>query len=403
MRLINCRTWILLGAVVMNDSAYAAFPSLDSDGNFNSGVGTLTLQFVSGSMNTASGDHALFSDTTGSFNTANGAGALQSNTTANNNTATGYSALFANTTGHDNVANGTGSLFSNTTGQKNVANGAGALDSNTTGSYNTANGFFALYSNTTGQQNVANGDGALYLNKTGSHNIALGSAAGKNLTIGSYNIVIGNPGVARETKVIRIGTQGTQLKAFIAGVRGVTISKGAEVLVNSSGQIGVQTSSRRYKQDIQPMGNASSALLKLEPVTFRYKEANEQGQKPVQFGLIAEDVAKVMPELVVYDEDGNPETVAYQTLSSLLLNELQKEHDKLVAVEAQSKVQAAELALVNSKADLQAAKLTSLYAQNAMRAEELAVLNTHLVLLEKITQQFLAAQPSSASFTQVAP
>jgi hypothetical protein len=154
----------------------------------------------------------------------------------------------------------------------------------------------------------------------------VGPFAGYNLTTGSNNIDIGSRGVAAETGVIRLGTQGTQHAAYMAGVSGVNVTGGATVVVNSSGQLGVMSSSRRYKEDIRSMGDVSDRLLALRPVTFRYKQADENGQKPEQYGLIAEEVAKVMPELVVYNQKGQPETVAYQTLAPLLLNELQREH-----------------------------------------------------------------------------
>ena len=142
--------------------------------------------------------------------------------------------------------------------------------------------------------------------------------------------------------VIRIGTQGTQSAAYLAGVRGVNVTGGVPVMVTATGQLGVVSSSRRYKEDIQAMGDTSDRLLKLRPVTFRYKKADESGQKPEQYGLIAEDVAKVMPELVIYNEEGQPETVAYQTLTPLLLNELQREHNLL-------QQERAELAAVRTK------------------------------------------------------
>jgi trimeric autotransporter adhesin len=167
---------------------------------------------------------------------------------------------------------------------------------------------------------------ALFSNTTGSNNIALGQLAGYYLTTGSNNIQIGHKGKAADNAIIRIGTPGTQTVTYVAGVSGVNVTGGAQVVVNSSGQLGVVSSSIRYKQDVRPMGDVSDRLLKLRPVTFRYKKADENGQKPEQYGLIAEEVAKVMPDLVVYNQQGQPETVAYQTLAPLLVNELQREH-----------------------------------------------------------------------------
>ena len=145
--------------------------------------------------------------------------------------------------------------------------GTGALGSNTTGDNNTASGYQALYSNTEGSSNTATGVNALVANTTGSDNIALGNNAGSVPVAGVNNIHIGHAGVAGETRVIRLGRQGTQLKTFIAGIRGVPVS-GAAVIISSTGQLGVASSSRRYKENIQPMADASAALMKLKPVTF---------------------------------------------------------------------------------------------------------------------------------------
>jgi hypothetical protein len=154
----------------------------------------------------------------------------------------------------------------------------------------------------------------------------MGQLAGYYATTGSNNIHIGNKGTASDNALIRIGTAGTQTATYVAGVSGVNVTGGAQVVVSSTGQLGVVSSSIRYKQDVHPMGDVSDRLLALRPVTFRYKKADENGQKPEQYGLIAEEVAKVMPELVIYNQKGQPETVAYQTLTPLLVNELQREH-----------------------------------------------------------------------------
>jgi hypothetical protein len=175
---------------------------------------------------------------------------------------------------------------------------------------------------------------ALFSNTVGSGNVAMGQLAGYYVT-GSNNIEIGNKGAAADSGVVRIGTPGTQTATYIAGVSGVNVTGGATVVVNSLGQLGVVSSSRRYKEDIRSMGDASDRLLALRPVRFRYKKADENGQKPEQYGLIAEEVAKVMPELVVYNQKGQPETVAYQTLAPLLLNELQREHRQVAALQAE--------------------------------------------------------------------
>ncbi len=316
-----------------------------SAGNTASGFDAL-LSNTSGIYNTASGDIALQANTTGSFNTASGYEALWRNTTGNGNTASGFDALQNNTTGGENTASGQYALFTNTTGSGNTASGLFALDSNTTGTQNTANGGFALDFNGTGSNNTASGYEALARNQTGSNNIGVGYQAGFNAA-GSNNIEIGNSGRSPDNNVIRIGTQGTQNFTVIAGISGVNVTGGAPVVVNSKGQLGVVSSSRRYKQDIRSMGTVSDRLLALRPVTFRYKKADENGQKPEQYGLIAEEVAKVMPELVVFNEKGQPETVAYQTLTPLLLNELQREHKQILELKARdTKVDALQAEVV---------------------------------------------------------
>jgi uncharacterized Zn ribbon protein len=200
------------------------------------------------------------------------------------------------------------------------------------GSYNVAVGWAALNSNqptstSTGISNTALGSGALYNNTTGSNNTAIGRDAGNQLTTGSNNIVIGSIGVAAESNTIRIGTSATQTRAFIAGIRTITtgVNNAVTVVIDSNGQLGTVSSSRRYKEDITDMGDASDRLQKLRPVTFRYKKPYDNGEKPVQFGLIAEEVAETFPELAVFNNEGQPETVKYQDLAPMLLNEVQKQ------------------------------------------------------------------------------
>ena len=194
--------------------------------------------------------------------------------------------------------------------------------------------------------NTASGVDAFYHNTTGSNNIGIGNQSGYFPATGSNNIEIGNTGLSKDNNVIRIGTQGTQKFTAIAGIGGVKVTGGVPVLVNSKGQLGVALSSIRYKEDVHSMGSVSDRLLKLRPVTFRYKQADEDGSRPEQYGLIAEEVAQVMPELVVYNEKGQPETVAYQTLTPLLLNELQREHRR---AEQQTSDLRQQLASVNAQ------------------------------------------------------
>ncbi|MGH9777053.1 MAG: tail fiber domain-containing protein, partial [Candidatus Acidiferrales bacterium] len=178
---------------------------------------------------------------------------------------------------------------------------------------------------------------------TGSDNIGIGFLAGSNATSGSVNIYIGHAGVAAESNKIRIGVQGVQNGTFIAGISGTAVV-GSGVLVTGAGQLGVAASTRRVKEDIHEMGEASATLLRLRPVTFRYRLAMADGSKPLQYGLIAEEVAEVMPELVVYDEEGRPQTVQYHVLPTLLLNELQRQRVEVDQLRAQLEQQRAELA-----------------------------------------------------------
>jgi hypothetical protein len=199
-----------------------------------------------------------------------------------------------------------------------------ALFSNAQGQFNTANGEFALYSNT-GNGNTAIGDSALLNNTSGANNIALGVIAGSNLSTGSGNIDIGNQGSASESSTIRIGTDQTQ--TFIAGIRGVTtVNAAIPVVIDTLGQLGTASSSRRFKKEIKPMDKASEAILALKPVTFHYKSDNTS--RP-EFGLIAEEVAEVNPDLVVRDGKGEIYTVRYDAVNAMLLNEFLKEHKKV--------------------------------------------------------------------------
>jgi uncharacterized coiled-coil protein SlyX len=215
----------------------------------------------------------------------------------------------------------------------NTATGLGALNSNTTGDSNTATGFDALFSNTTGGNNTATGIEALFLNTNGNSNIALGFQAGQDLTTGSNNIDIGNAGIAGESDTIRIGTEGTQKSTFIAGIGGATVANGIGVIVDTDGHLGTTTSSEQFKEAIKPMDKASEVILALKPVTFRYKHELDPGGIP-QFGLVAEQVEKVNPDLVARDKHGKVYTVRYEAVNAMLLNEFLKEHRKVEEQEA---------------------------------------------------------------------
>jgi uncharacterized coiled-coil protein SlyX len=258
-----------------------------------------------------------------------------------------------------NTAVGTSALRDNTTGISNTAVGAQAMICTTTGVENTAVGRDALECNTGGSGNVAVGVQALLFNQTGSDNIAIGRHAGVFAT-GDFNIYIGNNGVGGESNTIRIGFKPEQTKTFLAGIRGITtgMNDALPVVIDSNGQLGTINSSQRYKEDIHDMGDMSRALLRLRPVTFRYTHPFADDDKPVQFGLIAEEVAEVMPELVARDADGQPGAVKYQLLAPLLLNEVQKQQR---TIEAQSQQIAAQQAAIEN----QASQLAELQARLA--------------------------------------
>ena len=366
--------------------------SSGNTGSENTATGTGALTFnTSGGSNTAIGAVALESNTTGGNNTATGAGALQFNTTGSENTASGFEALQSNTSGILNTAVGVFALMFNTSGSYNVAVGSSALEKNTIGNLNTAIGDEALVSNTTGTQNMASGNFALFSNTTGdnntaigastlnfntvgsnntalgddalrittgSYNIGLGFKAGYYLTTGNRNIDIGNPGVAHESTTIRIGTVGDQTATFIAGISGATVPTGVPVIVDNSGHLGTTTSSARFKDEIKPMDKASEAILALKPVTFRYKRELDPKGIP-QFGLVAEEVEQVNPDLVARDEQGKPYTVRYEAVNAMLLNEFLKEHRKVVKQEATIAELKAELRATATKQQKQIEALTA--------------------------------------------
>jgi hypothetical protein len=282
--------------------------------------------------NTALGIFSLSADTSGVGNTAFGTGALQLNTSGGQDTAVGYAVLFDNVDGANNTAVGYSAMELANDGSgtlnQNIAIGSMSLGNIAGGNDNIAVGYQAMMNSSTGNQNTAIGSGALG-GSSGGFNIALGYQAGSQLTTGSSNIMIGSGGTSSDNNIIRMGVEGVQTSTFIAGISGVTVAGGSPVFVNSSGQLGVELenlSSARYKEDIHDMGDSSDGLLKLRPVTFRYKKVFDSGSKPLQYGLIAEEVADVYPELVLRGKEGQVEGVQYQKLPALLLNELQKQY-----------------------------------------------------------------------------
>jgi trimeric autotransporter adhesin len=316
-----------------NNTAVGAFALASSTGaSANTAVGFQALQGnTTGQQNTAVGNGTLVLNTSGQSNTAMGPGALFDNSTGTNNTAIGVNTLTGNNA-DNNTALGVYALLNNGTGAQNTASGGFALYENSSGDNNTADGFNALF-NSKGSNNTALGFNALFNNTTGSNNIGLGVGAGANLTTGNDNIDIANPGVAGESNRIRIGTRHTHRATFIAGISGTTVPTGVPVIIDTTGHLGTTTSSARFKDAIKPMDNASEAILGLQPVTFHYKhELDPRGTR--QFGLVAEQVEKVNPELVVHDEQGKPYSVRYEVVNAMLLNEFLKAHHKMETQEA---------------------------------------------------------------------
>lgn len=293
---------------------YSLFGDVTAD--LNTGVGAGALVLNTGDSNTAVGAAALLLNTTGQANTAMGVSALQSNTEGFQNTAFGKDALFNNIDGDDNTATGFGTLYSNTTGFNNSAIGFEALYSNTAGNENTAIGRSALSNNTEGGRNTVIGTGALDSNADGDDNTAVGYSAGSNIT-GSGNVCIG------------AGVNGFAGESNITRIRNVYESAATDraVYVTADGRIGTLSSSKRYKEEIEPMNHASEKLFALTPVTFRYKK-DINPTRLLSFGLIAEEVAEISPELITRDKQGKPETVRYEAVNAMLLNEFLKEHRK---------------------------------------------------------------------------
>jgi Chaperone of endosialidase len=319
-------------------------------GNLNTGVGAGALVFNTADENTAIGAGALLSNTTAFSNTGDGAFALFRNTTGSNNTAVGNRALFSNTTGFRNNALGIQALFSHVTGSFNNAVGSLALSSDTSGAYNnafgdealfsnmtgianTAVGDFVLHNNTTGQGNTAIGAGALSTNTAGDDNTAIGGNALQNNTTGSGNMALGlaagaNVTTAVDVTCINAAGDNVSHSCFIGNVFGVNSGAGAAVSINAGGQLGTTPSSRRFKEEIKPMEQASEKLYALKPVTFHYKKEIDPSRTS-QFGLVAEEVEKVNPDLIVHDKEGKPYSVRYDQVNAMLLNEFLKEHHKL--------------------------------------------------------------------------
>ena len=315
---------------------YANQPTSTADGYQNTAVGAHALESnTTGYVNVAVGHGALGSNTAGDGNGAVGRGALHANTTSDDSTAVGDYALGSSVDGHEDTAIGAGALRSQGDvpyWTQNTAVGFSSLYSNLEGIYNTALGHRALYTNTTGGRNVAVGWAALD-QSNGSYNTAIGIGAGESLESGDYNVYVASdlPSGTSESDTIRIGDPSYQTRAFLAGVYGVTVTGGTAVYVKSDGQLGTVSSSRRYKREIEDVGDRSEVLRQLRPVRFRYTEDRDPAGEQ-QYGLIAEEVEEVAPELVVHRSDGRPETVKYNLVNALLLDEVlrqRKEIDEL--------------------------------------------------------------------------
>jgi hypothetical protein len=326
-------------------------------GSFNTATGAGALLYNTADDNTAFGAATLLFNTIGHDNTALGGAALLHNTTGQDNTATGVSALVSNTEGSYNTATGFQALYSNSTGDSNTVVGFGAVDHNTTGSENTGIGFAALQSNVDGSNNTAVGF-ALGANINGNLNTAVGSDALANNTAGSNNVAVGassGGSITTANNVICIGTnlagENTSNSCYVGNIFNQTSSGGSAVFVNAAGKLGTTVSSRRFKDEIKPMNQSSEALFSLRPVTFRYKSEIEPACTS-QFGLVAEDVEKVNPDLVVRDKEGKAYSVRYEQVNAMLLNEFLKEHRRVEKLEATVAALAAQLDKVAAQVEI---------------------------------------------------
>jgi hypothetical protein len=328
-------------------------------GAYNTAAGYDALQNNTiGSGNTAVGNEALHDNTQTSFNTAVGVSALRGNNGGQNNTAEGWSSLLKNVTGSDNTASGYQALELNTSGKQNTAAGVDALEHNN-GDFNTASGYQALGNKGVGNKNTAVGFQALVGLKKGDFNIGLGNDAGGGLITGNNNIYIGSgAGAQGESGSTRIGTKTINVSTYIAGIRGITTGQGnaIPVVIDAAGQLGTANSSERFKKDIKPMDRTSDIVLALKPVTFHYK--GDETNTP-QFGLIAEEVEKVNPDLIVQDDNGRPLSVRYDAVNAMLLNEFLKEHQEVQQLKAM-------LAAVNKRLAEQDAKMDKVNANTEL-------------------------------------
>ena len=402
---------VALACSALAPVAHATPPSKSEDrGNGNSAaenVQALNIR-TTGSDNTAHGWFSLFSNTTGSSNTADGFQALYTNTDGGDNTAYAFQAMYTNTGSFDvqagsfNTAVGYQALYSNSAdifhfaaGSFNTAVGYQALFSNISGSSNTATGNLALYTNTIGLENTAIGYLSLF-NTTGGDNTAIGFDALGNNTTGGGNTALGHQAglsVTTANNVICIGSIGAanvDNSCFIGNIRGTTTSNfdALPVLIDSAGQLGTQGSSRRFKREIKTMGNASEAILSLKPVSFHYKS---DAKNIPQFGLIAEEVAKVNPALVVLDKDGKPYSVRYDAVNAMLLNEFLKAHK---TVEGQNRELENQERKIQEQ-EVTIAELNGIVAKQEKGMEALAAqLKAQAAQIQKVSAQIEISRPA---------
>jgi trimeric autotransporter adhesin len=369
----NNNTGVGAGALALNTAdnntaVGTAAMFLNTTGPQNTAFGTAALVFNNGGEgNTATGAFALYTNTEGDFNTANGEYALYFNDTGERNTAIGDSALYSNTEGSRNTAIGNAALLLNIGGSDNTAVGADALSANVSGIGNIALGHRALSANTGGGFNTAVGRRALLNNVTGVQNTAVGFDAGINIT-GTNNTAVGGNTLFSSTgngntalgayaggdvttanNVICIGASGANVdnSCYVAFVWNQT-GGSQPVYVNSDGKLGLQVSSRRFKDDIEPIQQASEVIYRLKPVSFRYK-AEIESKRTRGFGLIAEDVEQVSPDLVTRGNDDQVNAVRYDAVNAMLLNEFLKEHRKVEKQATTIEQQAAMISKLEKK------------------------------------------------------
>jgi hypothetical protein len=370
---------ITFTAILLGLACFAFLPKMQAQdtpdpgsvgGSFNTADGQNALANVTGSANAAFGWFSLWLDADGSFNTGVGAGTLLSNVSGSDNTAVGAAALLFNT-GFDNTAVGAAALVNNTDGSDNNAVGAFALNANVSGFFNNAHGRQALTANTNSENN-AFGDLAMENNTTGASNTAIGDDALRNLVDGSFNVAVGDEAGtglgASVNNCIAIGAPGAGPFAvldntcFIGSIFGEPVSDpGSQtaVFVDQFNVVGIFNSSRRYKHDIQPMDKTSETLYRLKPVTFKF---NSDWKGTTQYGLIAEEVAEVDPQLVSR-KDGEIVTVHYEQINSMLLNEFLKEHKKVEELQVTVTQQQKGMEVLTAQLKEQAAQIQKVSAQ----------------------------------------